>query len=163
MSSFGKARAKSPDLHPAYQTFKYGNKSVADMIDEMYRLPWARTKLSQIKNSIAYNEEISEAQQSMVTAMYIDCCVINDEEIEKQVEARKLNYRMYVAGIRNPAIASMLRFSNHQMYTPKQIKLLYKLALDHKLTLAHTPHLDDTNFDGWNILLSRYKVPDKPY
>jgi len=153
MNGFGKAI----DKVEAFINAAEQNKNLWTMLEDIEKIPWYKPVAENLKDYVRRKGRLSDKQKSYVTSMYLDYCVITDNEIEKQREARKLLWRMrtmesdaFTFKTWNRRFISSL-WAQHKPYTFAQLDTLNKIATKYKLRLSRVPEVADEAFDGWNV------------
>jgi len=126
-----------------------------EMLDEMQRLPWLRYKLNDLKKYASVKGKLTEGQRGFITSLYIDCCVISDADVKRQVETRKLILRLMILcnkgklGQVGDFISSVSSRSDKYRFSPAQMRAVENVAKRMTKALAEVPMFTDATFDGW--------------
>jgi len=135
------------------------NKKLWDRLEEtVNRLPWTRYLVDSLKDWIDHHGSLTANQKSLVTKLYLDCCITTEDRLAEQRTTRKLCYRLneLELGKLQVFISDVLYKTNTRPFTSGQINALNKIAQRHQKKLAEIPEILDENFDGWFFI-----EPDK--
>lgn len=126
------------------------------------RLPWARHTVENLQKWALTKGILTSKQKSYVTSLYIDSCVMDDDRIREQREARKLGYRLQKLklGRVQTFVDSVMIASDTKPLTLGQIRGLRNIASKVSSSLISIPKLTGKTFDGWYEIVEPQTVVD---
>lgn len=127
------------------------NKRTAEMLEEMRRLPWRKDVINSLNKQLKERGKLTDKQQSFITDMYLDNCVISDEEIKKQIELRKLCLRLIKCNLGkiHGFVSSVIQFTESRPFSSAQSNSIMKIAQRKRKELKTISEYTKETFDGW--------------
>jgi len=135
-----------------YIKFKEANPRVVEMLEELSRVPWQRHIVGSLTSWINAKSNLTSGQKSLVTNLYLDNCVVSDADIRRQVETRKMCFRLMKCRLGRDMVnfvGSVASYTDTRPFTPAQMKAIDKIAHRMKTQLSGIPELGKKDFDGW--------------
>jgi len=124
-----------------------------EMLEEMKRLPWRKDILKSLTQQLKERGKLTPKQQSFITDMYIDNCIISDEEINRQVKLRKLCFRLQECrlGRVQSFVNSVITFTENRPFSLAQGRSIINIAHRKRKELQTIEEYTEKNFDGWRL------------
>ncbi len=135
-----------PTKEDKIANFKQNNKELTTMLEELKKLPWHSFILNSLWQYVEAKGELTEKQRSLVTKLYLECCITSDSKIEEQREMRRLLYQLRTADVGRKDmnfISSLLLFSERRPLTYRQVEVTKKMAK------RYMKKMKEIDFDGW--------------
>lgn len=129
-----------------------GNQKLWERLKETKeRLPWTRQIVTSLQEWVEKHGSLTEKQKGLATSLYIDACVISDDKLFEQAEARKLGYRLMELrlGRIHDTVHDIMLKSDGRILTPGQIGVFQGVAKQQCVKLTLIPKMTEENFDGW--------------
>ncbi len=119
------------------------------------RIPWQRHLTQSMLKQIRIKGRLSAKQESLITSLYIDSCVVSDAEIQRQIECRKLCGRLKGCrlGRLDRFITSVWLQTYQKRFSPAQMRAINNIAEKCQDKLDDVPELppDAWDADCWGL------------
>jgi len=135
-----------------FEKYRQEKPRVVEMIAEIYdRIPWRRAVAKSLLEQIKYKGSLTPKQESFATSLYIDSCVMTDDEIRRQHECRKLAMRLLKTrlGLVNEFIASVVNQTHSRSLSAAQMRGIQNIAARKKKELDNVPEIEPSQ-DDWS-------------
>lgn len=118
------------------------------------RIPWQRYITNSLLKQIRNKGRLSPKQESLITSLYIDSCVISDATIRRQVECRNTCNRLRKCrlGHTSKFIDSVYQQTFQRQFSPAQMRAIdnISLAKAHELYQVVNNKEDNLVPDSWD-------------
>jgi len=128
------------------------NVAYWEKLEAAKRLPWIVSTCASIQNYVRKNGVITPKQKTLIMTMYLESCVITDDEIQRQINTRKLCLQLTkMHGVTGHFFASdVMGYTHNRRFSVRQTAVIEDLYRINKDRIDDKTKFTDENFDGWH-------------